>query len=314
MTEILVSFILVHYRTPELTSSCLRSIIDHTDMAHEIIVVDNSPKEMGVDKRAADEAGALVLESEENIGFGRGCNLGASRAQGRFLFFLNTDARLLGDTGRKLARFLEETPQAYAVGCTLVEPDGQVQASAFRFPSLLRILAGREVAGAFLMKRFSSLAKALSLVYQPEELLAPQCVQWCIGAALMIRRNAFESVGGFDPKIFMYGEEMDLCLRLAKNGGQTWYTPEAKVLHLEAGSSKDTHDNRRLSYIAAGHRYFYRKHHGRITGAIYVTCELMAGLGKTIIWSILALCGPKDRWRKVRWHRRYLANYFKLSY
>lgn len=318
MSRIRVSVVVVHYRTPELTSACLQSVAGFGDDSCEILVVDNSPGPLGVDAWTARKTGALTLCSGGNVGFGRACNLAAAQARGEYLFLLNPDAQLLEPTPAVLSRFLDKHPDAGAVGCLLVDPDGRPYSSACRFPTPLGVLAGREVTGRLLRSLWPAVADAVSLSYPPAQLRAPRPVDWCFGAALMVRKSAFEAVGGFDPRIFLYCEEMDLCLNMANQGARTWFTPETRVMHRDAASSNDTHDAKRLAYIAAGHRYFYRKHHGAAGAVLFMAADLFGSLAKGLIWSLAAMCAPAaaraGRWRKALWHWRCLGNYFVLKY
>lgn len=314
----LVSIIIVNYNTAEVTGGCLASIRRHArNTPHEVIVVDNASQDDSPKMIAESYPEVRLLTNRENVGFGPANNQAAAAAQGRYLFFLNSDTKLLEDSISVLVEFLESTPRAGAVGCRLYWADGRVQPSASRFPNLLRVAAGREVTAGLLRKFAPDLADRLMFFYPAEQLDDPRRVDWCVGAALMVRREAFEGVSGFDPRIFLYTEEMDLCLRLAAAGWETHFTPATSILHLEAVSSGRVLNQKRLAYIAAGHRYFYLKHNG-FFGCVYCLVELSASVLKAVLWSALGFLTNGEKRRtsrdKARWHLLYLKKYFSLSY
>ena len=134
----------------------------------------------------------------------------------------------------------------------------------------------------------------------------------------MVRKAAFDLIGGFDPRIFLYGEEIDLCLRLARAGWPTYFYPGTAVFHLVGASSDGELNPRRLALIAAGHRYFYRKHWGSLGGTCFIMVELTAAALKGAVWQLAALMAPgstRSRYRdKAKWHFNYLKHYFSQKY
>lgn len=314
----MVSVVLVNYNTAALTCRCLESLTRHCGAAHEIILVDNASRDDSITLISQRFPDVRLLANPTNLGFGPAINQGAALARGRYLFLLNTDTELRGDTPGRLADFLEEHPEIGAAGCKLTGPDGAVQPSAARFPTLLRVAAGREVTVGALQQHFPSLANRLTFFYPPKQLTRPSRVDWCVGAALMLRKAAFDAIGGFDPRIFLYGEEIDLCLRLALAGWPTYFYPLTTVIHFGGASSDGELSPRRLALVAAGHRYFYHKHWGLLKGTLFCLVELTAAVVKGAIWQLAALMttGPdRSRYRdKAYWHFTYLKHYFSHEY
>jgi len=313
-----VSVILVHYRTPELAVRCLDSLRERVATPLECLLVDNDPHE-GHEQRFGEAFPGLVyLPSEENIGFGRACNRAAGLARSPFIFLLNTDAHLVEDSVRIMLEDLEQHGDCGALGCRLLDAGGQVEPSAACFPDLLRLVAGRDRLTRLLRTRFPALARRLTYFWTEAELQTPRTVDWCIGAALMLRREAFAAVGGFDPRFFLYAEEMDLCRRLKHAGWTVRYTPETTVHHQRAASSGGSLAPERVAAVAAGQRLYYRRHHGRLGALFLGAAEVLASVVKSVFWRLAALVasGPERRERRERalWHSRYLGNYWKRRY
>lgn len=315
LNEPLVSFLLVNYRSPEMTLNCLDSIDRHCrKIKHEILVVDNGSGDDSLERLAGAPTPIKLISSPANLGFGGGCKRAAREASGRYFYLLNTDTVLREDSAAILADFLDRNPDAVAAGSRLALPDGQTQPSAACLPSFWRIAAGRDIIGSLIYKHWPALGKQF-VFFLPQDLLSrPRPVDWCVGASLMVRSSAYRQIGGFDENFFLYAEELDLCRRLATYG-QVWFTPETTVTHLDGGSSQGRISARRLSYIAAGHRYYYRKHHGRLSANLYVAADFGGALVKSFIWRLLAWGAQGAARRdKAAWNWTYARNYFKISY
>ncbi|MDR0361588.1 MAG: glycosyltransferase family 2 protein [Planctomycetota bacterium] len=314
MTQPLVSFILVNYRTPDMTINCVRSIRERTAIPHEVVVADSDSGDGSAGKIRVACPGAIVTELDRNLGFGAGCNAAARLAGGKYLYLLNTDTLLHEDSADVLARFLAVRPGVVAVGSRLFYPDGSPQASASKYPSLLGLVAGRDALARMVHPVWPSLGRALASSPPAEWLKEPIRADWCVGASLMVRAGAYRGVGGFDEDFFMYAEETDLCLRLSKLG-EIWYTPETAVLHLEGGSGGLEPNPARLARIAAGHRLYFEKHVGRLAARTYMAVWRALSAGKYLFWRGRSLLSRSagDR-KRAEWHRLFVANATALRY
>lgn len=314
-----ISYILVNYRTPAMTCRCLEGLYRHARMDDaEVIVVDNGAAagpESNAEAIAKAFPQATVIPSEENLGFGRACNLAASRAKGTYLYFVNTDLEFREDAGSGLADFLDRMPDAWGAGNRVLNGDGSWQPTAAHFPTLVRILAGRRVLADLLRPLLPGPARRLEMFLPEEDLTAPRRVDWCTGASLMFRADAFARLRGFDPAIFLYAEELELQKRARDMGGEVWFTPQPTVIHHEAGSSGGHLSPDRLAFIAAGHRYYYRKHHGQFLGTLMGAAEFAATLAKASVWSLAGLFSSKPLVReKGRWHRVAVRAFYARRY
>ena len=131
-----------------------------------------------------------------------------------------------------MTRFLRENPKVGVVGPCLFGDDGKIQSSARPFPSPLAM--GRHYRA---IRSLDVVRKAARAYLSPPPDRAPSPVDWVTGAAMLIRREAFDSVGGWDERFFLYLEDTDFCRRLAQAGWETWYLPEARMRHLHARQS-----------------------------------------------------------------------------
>lgn len=315
MTEPVVSFILVNYRTPAMTIECIHSIREHSKaFPIEIIVADNASGDGSVEQIRAACRETTVIEVERNRGFGAGCNAAAAPARGRYLYLLNTDTLLHEDSAAILVRLLEDKSKAVAVGSGLHFPDGSRQISASYFPHFLSMVAGRDVIAGLLHRIWPKAAK-LFMAGPPEEWLdKPLRVGWCVAASLMVAADAYRAVNGFDEDYFMYAEEMDLCLRLSQLG-EIWFTPETSVLHLEGGSGGLELNAARLARIAAGHRLYFHKHFSPFQATAILTAWRLSSYCKCVIWHAVAFFTRRPEHRKkAAWHSLFLKNFNTLTY
>jgi N-acetylglucosaminyl-diphospho-decaprenol L-rhamnosyltransferase len=226
-----VDVVVVAYRSGRHLASCLDAIAADRPTGAGIIVVDNaSPDESG--RIARDHPSRpRVIESDRNIGFGGGCNLGAQSSSAEFLFFLNPDARLRRGAIRALLDALAANPSVAAIGPRITAGDGSLAAASAGFhPSL------RSAIGHFLFLGRVPLLRSLFPPLQLPPAAPAQHVDWIGGAATMIRASDFHDVGGFDASFFVYMEDVDLCRRLRARGRNILYEPSVVVEHDVGGS------------------------------------------------------------------------------
>lgn len=222
-----LSIIIVNYNSTAKTLSCLRSLA-HAELSGlewEVILVDNHSTEP-VEALAKEVLPRLVfLASPRNLGMGGGNNLGLRQARGEFVLVLNPDTEVEPGAIRTMLNYLKEHSHAGLVGPELLYPDGQPQASCYRYPSLALPLVRRTFLGNFAKEYLDYyLLKNLDLT-------KPQPVDWIMGSCLLIRRRVLDQVGLFDERFFMYFEDTDLCRRINQAGFQVVYLPTARVMH-----------------------------------------------------------------------------------
>jgi GT2 family glycosyltransferase len=252
-TEALLSIVILNYKTSELTIGCLISLgglyeNELRDGKIEIIVVDNASEDNSVEAinkymLSIGNKSITLIQNKENFGFGKGCNLGATTARGKYILFLNSDTEILDKGFINMAKFLEENPKVGILGGKIANIDGSSQNSVGKFYNLFNLtlmLLGLE--------RLGFLRSSPNIVKK---------VDWVSGACMMIRKDAFEKLSGFDEKMFMYVEDMEICYRAKKLGFMTYFYPNIKLKHKSLGSSNKTFA---IINIYKGILHFYAKH------------------------------------------------------
>ena len=272
MAEIAV--IVVNYNAGELALAAVESVLAHTHPGHDVHVhlVDNaSPNGDGAMLAEAAETrgwGARVTLHLERVnhGFGRGNNLVLEELARRaappdYVFLLNPDAQLEGETLATLADFLAAHPKAAVAGARIRQPDSpKPVTAAFRFPSAVSTLSAAI--------NFGPVARALARyeVALPAD-IPTQRVDWVAGAAVLARFDVWRELGFFDPEYFLYFEEVDLMLRTARAGWECWHVAEAQVVHVEGASTEVRslvpERTRRPAYWYHSWQHYFRKNHGR---------------------------------------------------
>lgn len=244
-----LSIIILNYKTKVLTINCINSIIEQykkelTDNKFEIILLDNNSKDQSIeDFRKLKVPGLTIVESKENLGFAKGCNLGAKHASGEYLLFLNSDTLIKDQGFVKMVDYFKSNKNIGVLGGKLKNADGTSQPSSGKFYNLFNLtlmLLGFEKKGL--------------LRESPNEI---KKVDWVSGASFMIKRDLFNKLGGFEKEIFMYMEDMELCFRAKLKGLPTYFYPNIMLFHLERGSSDKTFA---ILNIYKGILIFYKKH------------------------------------------------------
>ncbi len=249
------SVLIVGFHTYDEIGRCLASIEAHEPDV-EVIVVDHDADRARGRELAAAHPRIKYDPRSENRGFAAGINRAARQATAPLLLILNPDVEFRGPIVAPLAACLDAHPKTAVVGGLVRESDGQVQASARRFPDLSTAFGGRT----------SWLTRVLPGNPLTQRNLSSTNVQggcttvdWVTGAFMMVRRDVFESLGGFDERFFMYWEDSDFCLRALQAGWSTMYEPRAEVVHLTGRASHHAP----LGSLVAFHRsvfHHYWKH------------------------------------------------------
>jgi N-acetylglucosaminyl-diphospho-decaprenol L-rhamnosyltransferase len=256
--------VIVNYRTSELTSAAITSILAD-DPLTEVVVVDNDSGDGSSARlrRAWSTDRARILDAGANIGFGAGVNLGSRGATADALLILNSDARVLQGAIANLRAALHDDERLAIAAPLVLAPGGVPQVDAYgSFPSLKSM--------------------ALRTNRRPREDDAPD---WVSGVGFLIRRSAFEAVGGFDEAYWMYFEDIDLCRRLRASGWGLRRIRGAAIEHL-GGASRVTTRTQGAQYARSQRRYLQS-----------------AGYPSILVDAIGALRRPVDQVRSARRRR-----------
>jgi GT2 family glycosyltransferase len=225
-----LSAIIVSYRTPAEVAAAVASLHAQSRPPDEVVIVDNAAAE-GEPLREDPQLGdARIQRAPANLGYGAGCNLGAASAAGDELLLLNADVVLTSEATSALVERLHSDGRIAVVG-PRVYSGGEIQASARAFPSLRTGLLGRRSLLTRMLVRARRYPAEFRQAYG-----SGGPVDWVSGACMLVRRSAFESVGGFDEDYWMYWEDADLCRRLHHEGWRVHFEPAAVVHHATGAS------------------------------------------------------------------------------
>ena len=244
----------VSYNTRELLRACLASAI--ADGAAEVVVVDNGSSDGSPAMVRERFPGVALVDDAGNVGYGAAANIAVARCAAEHVLVLNADTVVHAGALDGLRRYLDAHPRVGMAGPLLLNPDGSLQPSAFPFPGTLGWLVENDPV-APLAGLVPPLRRRLLRFAPPSE---PTAVPWVLGAALAIRRSAFDAVRGFDPSFFMYFEEVDLARRLAAAGWETHLVPTARVTHVGGASTSQVRVGMAVQHFRSTNQ-FYRRHY-----------------------------------------------------
>lgn len=253
-----LAVVIVNFRTPELTIRCVRSLLRHrVAAADDIIVVENASGDGSAAAIRAAGLGCRIVEPSANGGYGAGLNAGVAQVARDLVLCLNPDTYFTDDAAARIAAVFDADPGLGLLGLDLRYPSGERQYPARRDYSLLDVVArrtpfGRTRPGRRLVERHL-MTDAWSR--------GPFAADWVMGTGFVVRRAAFDSVGGMDTDFFLYMEDVDLCRRLRLAGWRVLAAPGITLVHDHQRASKQEGV---LSPAARRHlaalRLFVRKH------------------------------------------------------
>jgi GT2 family glycosyltransferase len=249
----------VNYNARAHLRACLATAIEAGP--RQVVVVDNASSDGSADMVREEFRGVVIHANQDNRGYGAAANQAVAACSSRYVLVLNADTLLTSRAPAALAEYLDAHPRVAVAGPRLVNPDGSLQPSCHAFPTAATILVE--------LTPLARLAHALRPVPGLGELHPPagthdraRRVDWVKGAALAIRREAFDQVGGFDESFFMYWEETDLCYRLVEAGWQTHFAPVATIVHAGEVSTGQRRAEMAFQFLQ-GLRLFSARHHTR---------------------------------------------------
>jgi GT2 family glycosyltransferase len=270
--------LVVTYNSAATIAPCLASVA-RGGAASRIVVVDNASGDDTVARIRSQFPEVCLIENRRNEGFGRACNRAWQASSAPFALLLNPDTLLQPGATRALVDFARDHPRSMLVGPRILNEDGSLQHSCFRFPNLTMA-----VTGFFALLDLDS---PLNGRYRIEEYDQPHQVEHLLGACLLIRREPIGRFAPLDERFFMYFEETDLCYRSRLAGWENWYTPSAVVTHLGAHSTSREPERMSAEFYRSLAR-FYRKNYSparyallkaiSVAGVAYWTARSLRGL------------------------------------
>ena len=264
------------------------------------LVVDNASVDDSVERLGKVCPQALLLSNKLNVGFGRANNQLLAHLQGKYALLLNTDAFVAADSLQKTVDYMEAHPECGILGVRLVGRDGDLQPSCRYFPTPLNVFVGRTGLGRF----FPGLKMVDEMDW--DHASVREC-DWLPGCFYLVRREVLDQVGLFDPRYFLYYEEVDHCKRVKAAGWKVVYFPDTTVVHIGGESSKSVAELEAASRQISGYQIesellYFRKHHGAAGLALHM---LLVSLGDLVLALKALLKGRglaaiKACWRHTR--------------
>jgi N-acetylglucosaminyl-diphospho-decaprenol L-rhamnosyltransferase len=252
-----IAAVIVNYNSGADLKQALQSFADEmTGSPWEAVVVDNASADGSA--TIAEEFGSHVrlVRNRENVGFGRGVNQGVRGAIAPFVLVMNPDCRLTRGSVEAMRAGLDADPRCALVGPRVLDPDGSIQGSVRGDPDMLTGLFGRTGP----LRRLMPWLPVSTRNVVPDEATRIDArsivVDWVSGACMLVRRDSFESVGGFDERYFLYWEDADLCRRLRARGYHIRYVPGADVVHRVGQSSRTARADSIRAFHASAYRYY----------------------------------------------------------
>lgn len=258
-----LSIIIVNWNGGSLILDCLNSIYKNKpQIPFEIIVVDNNSSDMSNKIIKKNFPQVKLSQQTANVGFGKGNNIGVKQAKGENILFLNPDTKVDASTLDFLVHYLQKNPDVGILGCKVLYPNGLLQRSAYKnFPGLINhILEYNYLLRGLLLSRKPSFDR---MTFPEKDFDKTLDAKHLMGSCLLVRKNEFKKIKGFDEKFFLYREETDLCLRYLKNGFKIRYIPNVTIRHHMGGTSGNVYTPASNYYMESTYRFFL-KHRGRL--------------------------------------------------
>ena len=306
-----LSVVVVSFNTRDLLRECLASVSAHLgSLSHETLVVDNASSDGSAEMVAAEFPSVRLLRNAANEGFGRANNLAMREARGEVFLLLNSDAKLVDASLLALVADLRACPDIAVLGPRLLRPDGSLQPSAYRF-GWLRLIVLEELG---LYKLWPPVRRAELLLGGYWDHSARRDADWLVGACLLIRREAFERTGGFDPLLFLYGEEEEWCGRIRAAGWRIVFDPAGQVVHVgHASAAKSLGEERRVQRCLAAADALVLRREGWLAAALLTGVRVLGALEKLAFLGIRTRLGRGDaNTREALWTSRLVLRRYLL--
>ena len=259
-----LAVVIVCFNTREHLAACLATVLPESP--RQVVVADNGSADGSIAMVRQQFPSVVVDVDGSNPGYGAAANRGIRRCGTADVLLLNSDTRLRSGALARLRAYLDAHPRAGIVGPRLLNADGTLQPSCLPFPSALRPPCERNLLEP-LVRRIPKLReRCLSTWSHAQARVVPAVM----GAALAIRRAAFDAVGGFDERFFMYAEETDLCFRMSSAAWETHFAPVTDIVHIGRASTRQRRvamlEQSALSSIQFVDRHYSGRQHG---GALF---------------------------------------------
>jgi N-acetylglucosaminyl-diphospho-decaprenol L-rhamnosyltransferase len=299
-----LSVVIVGWNSASELPACLDALAASVkDLPFGVTVVDNASHDGTAEATERSFPGVHVIRNATNVGFARACNQGIRQSHAEYVLLLNPDCRVVGDACERMAAYLASHPEAGAVGPRIQDNDS---ADDLHSPRLLPTLWSDFCDRSGLADRFPR-SRFAARHHLPEwDRTSAGSVECLSGACMMLRRSALAQVGLLDEGFFLFGEDVDLCLRVRQAGWQVCYLGTALVVHRGGASTSQARDQAAL-YAVASRQRFFRKHRGAFYALLHRLINATLAAARVVIVAPLAVASPSQRarlrrqWRLLRW-------------
>jgi|GEM_PF-456814 len=248
-----ISIIIVTFNTKSLTLDLLARLHSNpSSVSHEIIVVDNASPDQTSTAVQTVYPDVLLIQNSDNLGFAKACNAGAKIAKGRHLIFLNSDTEPVHGALDQLIEYMDTHPNIGIIGPNLISLDGKHIQMAWGWDPILFGEAKMKALSPRMIRRFPVLTRIVDFLQR-----RARQVPYVCGACLIMRREAFMQISGFDAEFELYFEDADLCRRARLNGWKVEFIPEAKIIH-HLGGTAGRESSVPLVYRQSQLHYYHR--------------------------------------------------------
>ena len=305
-----ISIVIVNYNSLNFIKKCIDSIREHSEkkgFEYEILVVDNNSNDGSVEylkEQDRKNDNFYLITNESNPGFSRASNIGALKAKGKYLLFLNPDARLLSGSFTDLINFYDKKDKKGKIGiigAKVLNSDGTLQLSPRSFPTLAR----QFYESYFLYRIFKKSRIFGSYFLSWWDHNSQREVGWLTGSFMFIRKDYFIQTGMFDEDYFMYSEDSDLCLKLYRKNFRNYYYPDFIIEHSDSGIASRDLAVRELE-IWKSRRLYFKKNYSAVHAGALSLLYLAGILNRILLFAVLSMFKPGGSSR-VR-----LSAYFKV--
>jgi len=276
-----LTIIIVSYNTADMTADCLSRVIASSDtLDKKIVVVDNASADDTAEKIAREFPKVRLIANTENVGFGRANNQAIENGVGRYVLLLNSDAFVPPDALQKTISFMDAHPECGISGARIVDEEGRLQPSARYRPTPFNSFLKRTGFGRF----FRRIQAIDDMGWDHRSVR--EC-DWVPGCYFVIRRDVIEQVGLFDPRYFLYYEEVDLCMAAQRKGWQVLFDPGVEIMHIGGASAKNLGEinaaGRQVENLRIESEFlFHRKNYGLLSTLAGLALSTLADLVRII--------------------------------
>ncbi|MCK5306498.1 MAG: glycosyltransferase family 2 protein [Candidatus Omnitrophica bacterium] len=298
-----LSIIIVNYNGKELTLNCLKSIYEKLKgVEYETILVDNASSDDSVEVIEKSYPQVNVIKNDDNLGFSKANNQGIKIAKGDYILLLNNDTLLKEGDFSNLLEYMESKADVGILGCRINNPDGSLQLSCYKFPSMREMFTHYTL----LTKLFPDSKLFGDYRNWPHNKIEE--VDFVIGAFFLIKRAVIEKIGMLDENFFLNAEESEYCLRAKKAGFQTVFHPGYEIIHIGGATKKNMKKIEIISSIR-GTELLIRRHYSLVYFITYKLLSFLLSLIRFVIFGIVLLLSKNPDVRDKFIQSKYLILY-----